>query len=65
LILLNTQAITEKRYVHNTKTNTRFWLDVHLYFALSIGFPFVLLGLSGSLNVFRWDIGEWLNPARL
>jgi uncharacterized iron-regulated membrane protein len=31
----------------------RFWLDVHLYFALSIGFPFVLLGLSGSLNVFR------------
>jgi uncharacterized iron-regulated membrane protein len=40
----------------------RLWLDVHLYLALSIGFLFVLLGLSGSLNVFRWDIDEWLNP---
>jgi uncharacterized iron-regulated membrane protein len=29
-----------------------FWLTVHLYIALTIGFVFVILGLTGACNVF-------------
>lgn len=40
----------------------KFWLDVHLYLALTVGFLFVLLGLSGSLNVFYLELDRLLNP---
>lgn len=39
------------------------WLRVHLYLALSVGFLFVLIGLSGSLSVYREELDELLNPA--
>ncbi len=35
-----------------------FWLMVHLYIALSIGFVFVILGLTGSFNVFIYELEE-------
>lgn len=38
------------------------WLRIHLYLALIIGFLFVLTGLSGSLNVYREELDELLNP---
>jgi uncharacterized iron-regulated membrane protein len=38
------------------------WLKLHLWLALSAGFGFALLGLTGSLSVYREDIDEWLNP---
>lgn len=40
----------------------RVWLKLHLWLGLPLGAVWVLLGLTGSLNVFRWDIDEWLNP---
>lgn len=40
----------------------QLWLNIHLYLGLLIGAVWVLLGLTGSINVFRWDIDEWLNP---
>lgn len=39
------------------------WLEAHRYLALGVGFLFVLLGLSGSLNVFFQELDPWLNPA--
>ncbi|MDP2178897.1 PepSY-associated TM helix domain-containing protein [Methylicorpusculum sp.] len=35
-----------------------FWLTVHLYVALTIGFVFVILGLTGSFNVFIYELEE-------
>ena len=40
-----------------------FWLKLHLYIGLSLGFIFVLAGLTGSLLVFYVEIDELLNPA--
>lgn len=40
----------------------KLWLDVHLYLALAVGFLFVLLGLSGSINVFYLEMDGLLNP---
>lgn len=34
------------------------WLTVHLYVALTIGFFFVILGLTGSFNVFNHELEE-------
>ena len=42
-----------------TKAN---WLKIHLYLALLVGFLFALIGLSGSLNVYRDEIDTFLNP---
>lgn len=38
------------------------WLKVHVYLALSLGLLFALTGLSGSLNVYREELDELLNP---
>ena len=38
------------------------WLKVHLYLALSVGFLFALMGLTGSLSMYRVEFDEWLNP---
>ncbi len=35
-----------------------FWLKVHLYIALTIGFVFVILGLTGACNVFLFELEE-------
>jgi uncharacterized iron-regulated membrane protein len=39
-----------------------FWLKIHLYLALIAGFFFVLIGLSGSLSVYRDELDSLLNP---
>jgi uncharacterized iron-regulated membrane protein len=36
----------------------KFWLDVHLTLALTIGFFFVILGVTGSFNVFNHELEE-------
>lgn len=41
----------------------KFWLNIHLYLALSVGFFFALLGVTGSLNVFFLELDALLNPA--
>jgi uncharacterized iron-regulated membrane protein len=38
------------------------WLKIHLYLALFIGFFFALMGLTGSISVYREAIDEFLNP---
>lgn len=38
------------------------WVKIHLYLALSVGLVFVLMGLTGSLGVYRDELDEWLNP---
>jgi uncharacterized iron-regulated membrane protein len=38
------------------------WLKVHLYLALSIGCFFALMGLTGSISVYREELDELLNP---
>ncbi|WP_269319875.1 PepSY domain-containing protein [Nitrosococcus oceani] len=39
------------------------WRKVHLYLALTVGFFFVLLGLTGSVNVFHVELAELGLPA--
>jgi uncharacterized iron-regulated membrane protein len=38
------------------------WLKVHLYLALGTGFFFAVMGLSGSLSIYREELDELLNP---
>jgi uncharacterized iron-regulated membrane protein len=38
------------------------WIKVHLYLAVSAGFFLALMGLSGSLSIYREEIDELLNP---
>ncbi|WP_341327911.1 PepSY-associated TM helix domain-containing protein [Methylotuvimicrobium sp. KM2] len=44
--------------IFKRKTIRKFWLNLHLSIALSVGFIFVILGLSGSFNVFHWELEE-------
>lgn len=47
------------------KNIRKFWLNVHLTLALTIGFFFVILGLTGSVNVFVDELEELgLPPVR-
>lgn len=38
------------------------WLKVHLYLALSLGLLFALMGLTGSLSIYREELDELFNP---
>jgi len=38
------------------------WLTLHLYLALTAGFLFALMGLTGSISVYREPLDELLNP---
>jgi uncharacterized iron-regulated membrane protein len=40
-----------------------FWLKIHLYLALSIGFFIALMGLTGSIGVYWQELDELLNPS--
>lgn len=37
----------------------KFWLKLHLVLALTLGLLFVILGLTGSCNVFYYELREW------
>jgi uncharacterized iron-regulated membrane protein len=38
------------------------WLKIHLYLALSAGLFLALMGLTGSISVYRETLDQWLNP---
>ena len=38
------------------------WLNIHLYLALSAGLFFAIMGLTGSISVYREELDELLNP---
>ncbi|MCX7106744.1 MAG: PepSY-associated TM helix domain-containing protein [Methylococcales bacterium] len=38
------------------------WLKAHLYLALSLGLFFALMGLSGSISIYREELDGLLNP---
>ncbi|MGZ8916509.1 MAG: PepSY domain-containing protein, partial [Methylobacter sp.] len=42
--------------------NRATWIKVHVYLALIAGFFFALMGLTGSLSVYREELDELLNP---
>lgn len=44
------------RYKHRRLRS--FWLNAHLYIALTVGFVFVMLGLTGACNVFYSALEE-------
>lgn len=39
-----------------------FWLTIHLYLALTVGLVFAILGLTGSFNVFIYELEELRLP---
>lgn len=57
---------SQKIYSYDNKRLTRrnhrrlrsFWLKLHLYIALTVGFIFVVLGLTGAFNVFYSSLEE-------
>lgn len=42
--------------------NRATWIKVHVYLALIAGFFFALMGLTGSVSVYREELDELLNP---
>lgn len=42
--------------------NRATWLKIHLYLALIAGFFFALMGLTGSISVYREELDSLLNP---
>ena len=38
------------------------WLRVHLLLALTVGLLFVVMGVSGSVSLFREELDGWFNP---
>jgi uncharacterized iron-regulated membrane protein len=43
----------------------RWWRAFHRYVGLSVGLLLVLLGLTGSLITYQYELDRWLNPALL
>ena len=55
----------QRRHLSNLfvfKRLRKFWLNLHLLLALSVGFVFVILGLSGSCNIFYYELNELWSP---
>ena len=50
------------RFLFTRLLNRSNLLKAHLYLALSFGLFFSLIGLSGSLSIYRTDIDLLLNP---
>lgn len=46
------------RYLFSRRIFRKFWLNLHLTIALTVGFVFVVLGLTGSFNVFYFELEE-------
>jgi len=42
--------------------NRATWLKFHLYLALTVGFLFALMGVTGSISVYREELDVLLNP---
>jgi uncharacterized iron-regulated membrane protein len=42
--------------------NRATWIKVHVYLALIAGFFFALMGLTGSISIYREELDELLNP---
>jgi uncharacterized iron-regulated membrane protein len=42
--------------------NRTIWLKIHLYLALIAGFFFALMGLTGSISIYREELDVLLNP---
>lgn len=40
----------------------KLWLRLHIYLALSLGLVFAIIGLSGSLSVYREELDSLFNP---
>ncbi|MDO9269103.1 MAG: PepSY-associated TM helix domain-containing protein [Methylobacter sp.] len=51
------------KYLFSRKNLRKFWLNLHLTIALTVGFEFVILGLTGSCIVFYNELEEWGLPA--
>lgn len=47
------------------KSRRQFWLSVHLWLGLILGFFFAIFGITGSILVFHAEIDELLNPTLL
>lgn len=54
---------TARNFLPDSKNRRKLWLKVHLYIGLFAGAVFVLIGLAGSLSVFKPEIDSVLNPA--
>jgi uncharacterized iron-regulated membrane protein len=51
-----------RRIQINKWLTRRLWLNVHLFLALSAGFIFAIIGLTGSVCVYREELDILLNP---
>ncbi|QSA96008.1 PepSY domain-containing protein [Methylococcus sp. EFPC2] len=45
------------------KSLRKLWLKTHLYIALTVGLFFAVLGVTGAVNVFYYELGELGLPA--
>lgn len=52
MLLINNTNKSVKRHLRH------LWLNIHLTLALTVGFLFVILGLTGSFNVFYFELEE-------
>lgn len=51
--------IVRPRFVLNAR---KWWRICHVYLALGLGFAFALIGLTGSLSVYREELDSLFNP---
>jgi len=55
--------LSNPQRLFSRKNIRKFWLNLHLTIALTVGLVFVMLGLTGSCNVFYNELGELGLPA--
>jgi uncharacterized iron-regulated membrane protein len=53
---------TPSQSIDHVKAYRKIWLKIHLYFGLTLGAIFAIVGLTGSLIVFWQPIDAALNP---
>ncbi|MEQ1635721.1 MAG: PepSY-associated TM helix domain-containing protein [Methylococcales bacterium] len=57
---------SNSKRIFSRKKIRELWLNVHLTLAMTIGFILVILGLTGSVNVFYFELEElWLPKVRM
>jgi uncharacterized iron-regulated membrane protein len=56
-------STSNQKDIFSRKNIRKFWLNIHLTLALAVGFFFVILGLTGSCNVFYYELRELGLPA--
>lgn len=60
---MNTKVYLKTQRLQRLKAHRKFWLHIHVWLGLGLGFFLAIVGLTGSVLVFWHEFDQALNPS--